>query len=293
MTVNQFRKQIFPVLADQFAVVSRPDHPFLLFGPDMLVGSAGSAHGLFFLHSVEARRLDDLLSRVALSRLAYPSTFSAVLILRPGDPTGLDSSLDRHFDRIMRWENDRTKLVRTLGDLQNPDIQIPDDARTAAFARAQIYYSESIEQEFSHGSVNFNLKLQRLALQDSNLMETKRPWAYLVKQRTRRTRSPHKLWHSMRVATANLEANDDIYPLLTRTGQLFFNLDFTLSNGVPYPKNSGRPNALLVNKLPIHRSDPTKWLRGAAFSGYAIIDLADDNVEEKLHQIEKRIEQSR
>lgn len=62
-------------------LVSRPDHPLLLRGPDALVGVENSLCAVFEPHSLEERNPAHLATRLIASRLALPRSARTLLVL--------------------------------------------------------------------------------------------------------------------------------------------------------------------------------------------------------------------
>jgi hypothetical protein len=61
------------LLSEEYEVIVRPDHPFLLDPPDLMVLSPAGLTAAFVLKASERRFPDDLLARLVAARLALPS----------------------------------------------------------------------------------------------------------------------------------------------------------------------------------------------------------------------------
>ncbi|QLH73013.1 hypothetical protein [Rhodopseudomonas palustris] len=76
--------------------VERPDHPFLLRGPDVLVGGPDNLCAIFVPQAVELRNPAHLLARLISARLALPRFVRTVLMFKRPEEHRL-SFLQSHF----------------------------------------------------------------------------------------------------------------------------------------------------------------------------------------------------
>lgn len=294
MKTNQLKIDVAHQLSQRGDVVSNPDHPFLFSGPDLLLAVGKMLWGVFLIHVSEYRRLDDLLVRMALSRLAYHEHYRTALVIpidAPIDPAhGVSLFLERHFDSVFHWPSKRLPLGDVRGEAVSGGPHRLKEFRQKTYAQAEVIYSESVDDiEYEPAPTS-----QRDTLASMELVpvrEQTRPWANLIPGSVRTSHNMFALGslEGFRVAKVNLRASSEVHPRITRYGRVFFELDHSLDNGIP---KRTRPalNALLVNRIPIYRGDPTKWLRASAFAGVFLLRVSDDHrVSNKLQRLRMRL----
>ncbi|HEX9990401.1 MAG TPA: hypothetical protein VGE45_18225 [Chloroflexia bacterium] len=72
MRANEIAASVGKFLRDDYTVAVSPDHPRLFVAPDILVGYRGRLAAVFIPKVTELNSVDDLLVRLAISRLALP-----------------------------------------------------------------------------------------------------------------------------------------------------------------------------------------------------------------------------
>ncbi len=91
-------KRIRSNLINVPAVAFHPDHPLLLTGPDVLVGSEGLLFAFFVPTAHEFAHPNDLLARLTACRLVLPGhTFCAAVL----DTETFSSELEHDFDKVI------------------------------------------------------------------------------------------------------------------------------------------------------------------------------------------------
>src|SRR5438874_2669391 len=84
-------------LGDRYTVAIRPDYPFLMEGPNLLIGGAGTLTGIFLPTLMEIWKPELLLLRLAASRLALPPHMRCVLNLETSDRDSVRHEVAQHF----------------------------------------------------------------------------------------------------------------------------------------------------------------------------------------------------
>src|SRR5262245_6591474 len=100
-------------LGARYTVAVRPDYPFLMEGPNLLVGGAGTLTGLFMPTLMEMRTPDLLLLRLAASRLALPPHMLCVLNLKTDSSGLINLAISRHFHAVRNSPSTIAAFIRS------------------------------------------------------------------------------------------------------------------------------------------------------------------------------------
>lgn len=298
MNTLTLKKTLARELNDGSDAVLDPDHPFLMLGPDILISSKHGLVGVFLMNVTETRHPEDVLVRMAISRLGYPDGFKAVLMIPPGSRHQNDSdfieSMRMHFNAIFDWQS-RSNLRHQLryGIAEMPAFPSLGNLRNRAFSQAEILYSVSLDgiddsqQTTSRSSkITWSNQFQAQAAQEGAALSWKLP---IESDKQRHFRSKLYSWHDFNTASVELHPSTVVQPRLTRIGRQFFETDNVLDRGVPYRRRPAL-NVLFVDRLPCHRFDPHKWLRAAAFVGFTLVRRSEpDRVRNTLKKLKSNI----
>lgn len=292
MNVSQSMNTIATMLEDDFEVVQNPDHPFLFLGPDLLVGTRDHIVGIFLVHYDELTHPEELLARMAMSRIGYPDNFQAVLIFHQslGDDDPFNKSVRSQFDAVVDSSSVSTIKKRLRdGIISSINTQSLPVQRQSTFDQADVLYSESLK-DMAHST-----ELPEAPVELAGVPELTQasidlhPWLKASSSIRRAHQSFFQIFEfgEVRVASISLQQRSQVRRKLTRFGRRMFTADHYLDNGIPYRHRQSN-NVLFVDKRPKHRYDPDKWIRASAFAGFAMFQLADkDHVTDKLERLKK------
>jgi hypothetical protein len=262
-------------LDSRFVVVPSPDHPEIMFGPDVLIGGNGRLTALFRIQSREGRQL--LMARVVAARLGLPAGARLIALVEP--EASHDSVTQNEFDEIIEAD-DISAIARecssSAGRLPRGEADLRKVQR-----QHQIWYSTVFqlvvmrkrrEVEASTAAEVVGTLRDRQSLAEGEWVE-------------RSVSSKFSTDHPSAVVSdtivAALAGSSRQSPAL-RVRSLWaagLSADFTFDNRVPYQKHF-LPRVLLVDAWPSNRWDPDKPARAMAFGGWlmAIPTTADDTV---------------
>jgi hypothetical protein len=106
MGIEKSKRDLIRRLSDEFLVALQPDHPYLLFTPDLLVSNYNNLIGIFFPDNFELQGgFDYLLSRMVLSRLALPSKKFYCVLLINSDDNQLPEQAAYNLDKIVNSDD--------------------------------------------------------------------------------------------------------------------------------------------------------------------------------------------
>lgn len=246
-------------LGPEFTVVSNPDHPELLSGPDILIGGNGRLLAAFVIRRSTSKR--DLEARVIATRLALPASAQMLAIVDP------DSSYEPEFegfDEQIDWANDQ------------------DIAELARAGRAR-NVSDLAEVQRKH-HIFYSTILQVAMLRRRHEVAPSSPSAVVAQLHDRSTQpesdvnvgrwrknSPNWPRHANSAFVSGSRVSDlpgspessarrRLMPLWSAA----LRDSFVFDTGVPYPVDLA-PRILLVSTWPEPRYDPNKPVRAAAF----------------------------
>ena len=247
-------------------VVVRPDHPYLFYGPDALIGHNGTLAGVFRLRGEEVRQPTLLWSRFIAARLALPRHLWTVLIVGEDAPPAILDPASWNFDVVI---NQDSREVRSLLRAQprNPRLgEIPPGLQKWCFSRSVAFMNMSIratrttrqrplEQSF--------LEAHRSIVDAGFEIETSKSWTRKSKPRT----------EGSATQAVMLDTSDRDWNLardrLRRFCRSMVAGSFELDNGVPYPKPPTLGIAL-AHTISGTRDPIREALRAAAFHGCVV-----------------------
>lgn len=280
MNINEQRTNIARLLQREleasYIVVSGPDHPLLIEGPDALIGGEGGLLAVFMPKAKERKRPDLLEVRYILSRLALPPDARHVLVLGEAQPGDAIERLGRNFATVLDWRS-RRELAKI--------------SRDRNFIGAQRKLPPEVTA-FVHHRFADTLQATRV-LQWMNRFHERGKEPDQNPERPRRRRKPEKtplkniapdiLFTSFGQGALDGTAVRGLADQTTLAG-------FALDHGVPYPTHKDDYGLALVDELREYRGDPDKLARAAAFAGWGFIP------EEQQHRVDaiaKRLDERR
>ena len=294
MAIEKSKRDLIRRLSDEFLVALQPDHPYLLFTPDLLVSNYNNLIGIFFPDNFELHGgFDYLLSRMVLSRLALPSkNFYCVLVINSDDNQLLKKAAYNfhkivnidEYDELREFINQPP--TRIIGDIH--------EVKNNFFQRFEIIYEESykIWESDRCGKDPFKI-LKQLKERDQGQPVPIQSWAER-REESKDIRSTY-LEYSGRKVIETLKCSSPSYEAklrnLYKDGLL---LCYSLDNGVPYFKKSrATTNVLIVDELPILEYDPFKLIRTTAFAGWSMIKVRSlDELYEFINLLEEKLRSS-
>ena len=294
MAIEKSKRDLIRRLSDEFLVALQPDHPYLLFTPDLLVSNYNNLIGIFFPDNFELQGgFDYLLSRMVLSRLALPSkNFYCVLVLN-SDDNQLPEQAANNFDKIVN-SDDYDDLREFIN--QPPTRRIGDihEVKNKFFQRFEIIYEESykIWESDRCGKDPFKI-LKELKERDQGQPVPIQSWAER-REESKDIRSTY-LEYSGRKVIETLKCSSPSYEAklqnLYKDGLL---LCYSLDNGVPsFKKSRATTNVLIVDDLPILEYDPFKLIRTTAFAGWSMVKVRSlDELYEFITLLEEKLRSS-
>jgi len=294
MAIEKSKRDLIRRLSDEFLVALQPDHPYLLFTPDLLVSNYSNLIGIFFPDNFELQGgFDYLLSRMVLSRLALPSkNFYCVLVLN-SDDNQLPEQAANNFDKIVNSDDydDLREFInqpptRIIGDIH--------EVKNNFFQRFEIIYEESykIWESDRCGKDPFKI-LKELKERDQGQPVPIQSWAER-REESKDIRSTY-LEYSGRKVIETLKCSSPSYEAklqnLYKDGLL---LCYSLDNGVPsFKKSRATTNVLIVDDLPILEYDPFKLIRTTAFAGWSMVKVRSlDELYDFINLLEEKLRSS-
>jgi len=293
MAIEKSKRDLIRRLSDEFLVALQPDHPYLLFTPDLLVSNYNNLIGIFFPDNFELQGgFDYLLSRMVLSRLALPSkNFYCVLVIN-SDDNQLPKKAAYNFHKIVNIdEYDELREfinqppTRRMGDIH--------EVKNKFFQRFEIIYEESykILESDRCGKDPFKI-LKELKERDQGQPVSIQSWAER-REESKDIRSTY-LEYSGRKVIEKLKFSSPSYEAklrnLYKDGLL---LCYSFDNGVPYLKSRATTNVLIVDELPILEYDPFKLIRTTAFAGWSMVKVRSlDELYEFINLLDEKLRSS-
>lgn len=253
-------------LESSYIIVSGPDHPLLIEGPDALIGGEGGMLAIFMLKAKERARPDRLEVRFILSRLALPPDTRHVLVLEEAMQVGTVEGLSRNFATVLGWDR-RRDLAKIARDKEFVGEQRMLPPEVAAFVQHR--YADALQAT--------------RVLQWMNRSYEREKFDEQYPEPSRRRRKPEKtpferlapgvLFTSFGQGAPDSAAVRSLADQTTLAG-------FSLDNGVPYPTREDDYGLALIDRLPEYRGDPDKLIRAAAFAGWGFVP------EEQQHRVQ-------
>lgn len=230
-------RDLAEVRARSTDIVTRPDHPFLILGPDALVASRGRLWAIFIPHDHEYRNPQQLLIRQGLTRLALGPRSRSALLQRPDKPIPVAKSDEQNFQELL----DASRLQKSVR------LIISGPA-------------------FRHSHTDaWRTPMERM---HRIIRASQQGWP--------QTEDRRSIDHDPDAAplTREVEGQPSRYTvraLLRNAIRESFVHDFVLDNGVPYAKHDLRIHRFIADRDSLeYASDPNKALRSAALAGWAI-----------------------
>jgi hypothetical protein len=293
MAIEKSKRDLIRRLSDEFLVALQPDHPYLLFTPDLLVSNYSNLIGIFFPDNFELQGgFDYLLSRMVLSRLALPSkNFYCVLVIN-SDDNQLPEKAAYNFHKIVNID-EYDELREFIN--QPPTRRIGDihEVKNKFFQRFEIIYEESykIWESARCGKDPFKI-LKELKERDQGQPVSIQSWVER-REESKDIRSTY-LEYSGRKVIETLKCSSPSYEAklrnLYKDGLLQC---YSLDNGVPYLKSRATTNVLIVDELPILEYDPFKLIRTTAFAGWSMVKVRSlDELYEFINLLDEKLRSS-
>lgn len=269
-------------------VAFRPDHPLLLAGPDVLAGVDGFLYAFFIRTMGEMARANDLLARLAISRLALPTHSTCILVADSLLGSSLyQTAIEHHFDQIVN-ATEVPRFVRSRFQNEPYKRRQLVKVRRAVFSQAAVLY---------RAAVQFGQKVDTAPGQVfQELRERKRGHSLLIPSWVEPAKSRRSIkfitTDHIVATTAYFAETTSVRARLEPILNFGMRFQYSLDNGVPY-KHSASVNTIIVDEIPEIRHDPLKPLRCAAFSGWSIV--APDsyqNYERTVASIDRRLKRA-
>jgi len=249
----------------------RPDHPYLFYGPDALIGRNGTLAGVFRLRGEEVRQPALLWSRFVAARLALPRHMWTVLIVGEDAPSAVLDVAGWNFDVVV---NQDPREVRSLLQAQprNPRLgEIPPGLQKWCFSRSKALLDMSLRatrttrRQPHEQSV---VEARRYVVAAGFEIETSKSW-----KQKKKPRPDDSATQAVLLDTSERDWNL-ARDRLRRFCRSMLGGAFDLDNGVPYPRPPALGIALghTISGTP----DPTRHcLRAAAFHGCVVTHPED------------------
>ena len=286
-------------LPSSYEVAPRPDHPFLLDGPDLLVGGNGILTAFFEPKREEMVRPDVLLVRLALTRLALPQHCRCVLIVAGHQGDDLADLVGRDFHVV-----EHPRRVRQISALTQDGEYVgmahPLPSALYRFGRERCAYMMRLSHDFfgDKRGVHRAVPAEALLAEIGGEPASGRSWT--GRSHTLRRWRSHDLqelpWGKTLASQVDLE-----YPpaLRSRIRRLCFQtmrLSFTMDTGVPYYTNPSLA-VVFANHLPYAGYDPGKLVRAGALAGLVFVPSVSlpgakkmvGTAARSLHALERRL----
>lgn len=261
MSVREQRQEVARLLIRELSsgdvVVSAPDHPLLIEGPDVVVGGEGGLLAIYIPKAKERRRPSHLKVRFILSRLALPPDSRHVLILRSPTEDSIGSQFAGDFATILQW-NRRRDLADLARDRVFTGAQRELPAEVSSFARqrfADVFQMTRVFQDLRR-------RTEGTPTQD-RLPEGQ--------GRRRRASTGPVDRIAPDILFARFGRGAPATPSLYNLAQQTTSSAFALDSSVPYPTGRDDYGLALIDELPEYRGDPEKLMRAAAFAGWALV----------------------
>lgn len=271
-------RQIGRLLAElqrDFLVVTTPDHPFLLRGPDALVSSPGSLVLVFLPSEHERAQPATILSRLALSRYAYPSKARCVILVDQ-DQRISAAEVTRHFHEVIRAHDVHSIGQFTRSREANPNHvrSIPLDLRddfTARFLSAEQITRENFDRlkNPTHRE-QFHTVDEAAGRKRGGIPLMLEPWVPSMRRSRSFTIFEDPSTQSL-FASFPSSQNARLKVRVNRVIEHGVRGRFVLEDGVPYPRQFKSPMLLTLGSYRELTWDPLKVLRATAFGGWALV----------------------
>ncbi len=288
--------ELIQELESDYRVVRRPQDPYLYSAPDLLVADYDVLVGVFIPRILETRLPEQLIIRLAASRIALPMHLRCVLVdTEQHLPRGLLEKISTRFDAVISAENIRglrNGLTERLFGRHVPPIS--PEVRQRAYWKAEACYAESLKQ----------LETPREAKDPYDLLEQLRGDDYreiaiprwLEPERPSGERGATFVMKGtdVYVAAVNFSKHDLYLRDLKPYCEAGIALDYIMvKDGKIEPgPNNDLPKILLVNRRPEGKLDRDKPLRAAAFAGWTLMSAVNTvEIERCTGVLSRRLEE--
>jgi len=261
-------------LPNGYLLAPRPDHPYLLQAPSLLIGGEGKITAIFILGKTASEAT--LSARLTASRLALPPTARVVALLTANTPEP-KLQVQRNFDEIFRLRNGSQSLAHFVQSNAEPRAKLKD--LLAAKRLHSVRWSAAtqvttLRRKHQNPSVSAHGLVEELGLQQNEASP---------QSATTRRRASAVFLHGSQVRA--LPSGRALIPSLRDAWERGLRSTYTLDDGVPYSDEHTPPSLLLVDSWPDVPSDPEKPFRVAAFSGWV---MASPESLQDIHQLVER-----
>lgn len=258
-------------ISNDYVVVTEPDHPLLLKGPDILIGGGGNLTALYLPTIQEINQNGLLRARYILARLALPSS-TRHLLLQPEKASQQVAGLSEQFAIGLEWA-ERLDVVRIATDanFRGKQRDLPQEivnqtgerfAETYLAVRSNQWLTARIGGPFSREDFE---PVERARLVDHG------PTIEGVRE------------NYFKGETLLLQS---VKSLIAKTT----NESFKPEDTVPLQSEEHwRCDVAAVDDVAAFRGDPEKTLRAAAFAGWALLEnLPRERVGAAASHLRKR-----
>ena len=263
-------------LSGDHVIASRPDHPQLFAGPDMLVGARGTLTAVFWRSSADGRSCNDVLARLTAARLALPSRTQCVLLIEPRMPEPGPDVFD-NFNHQLN-QHSPTDLARIIRGAPRASIrEMPKETKQRAIARFSLLTQFTTVRSRTSARVSGEGRGHLLPSDfvnwwpiDSQAKIARRPGL---------VRKPKDVVVAEPAAVASKRWSDLRSGFLSRTRSLcVYSLrsEYELESGIPHPLVL-IPNILALDQFPDTDVLQHKGIRALAFAGWATLAVHDVN----------------
>ncbi|MBW9051074.1 hypothetical protein [Rhizobium mesosinicum] len=266
--IDKITKSARSQLPNGSVVSPNPDHPLLLSGPDILVGSEGVLFAIFVAKKSETNRPKELTARLTATRLALPD-HARCLVGGDGIPAGYGVHFDGDIDQ--RLSPAHLSDAQAKANLPLAKYTELNQARALAFSRyAALQHIRRMWESSAPRTVSLEAKPDLQA-------DTKR-------------------WHGSRgikeykgvlIGLKKTEGSRNLRSALHEYTVQAFSENYDLIEGVPQPRRQ-KFDLAAIDALPKQRLDPDKPNRVAAFSGWLFTDRSElSNLDELVPSTER------
>lgn len=262
--IKETSREIGKNLKGSFVIATRPDHPFLFSGPDILIGGDGNLTAIFVPKSSEAKGSKELAARVIAAKLALPAHTKYAYLLWTDDHAQEIQSMSL-FDEIFR-----NSQVRDLAIFFEKHEVASRKQREFTDVRVEAMVRYGVMLDLSRVNKRKSEK-ERRANPDRRI-DLEREFASLEPTgRSRYIKKQGEVMVGVRKLGANISFMEGVYAYSVES----ITRQWAVDSGIPFVKQRS-PSLIAVDNAPISRFDPEKPVRAAAFSGWAVKLLTGD-----------------
>ncbi len=277
-------------LGPEFTYVNSPDHPNLISSPDALVAKKGEIIAYYRVHSDEQSRLKHLLSRLAISRLAFPVHTKHVLVLPKGNIEKILSLCVSNFDRVIE-DSDFTASLTLLNDkASNSIVERNLFLRDEHYVRFGITYELSISQEAHIHNRKMNVSF------DDNILESVYYSDWFEKKRNKEVKKDlfkSKFFYKTSggvIAIPDFDSSSKKMDLLRSICLSSLQIESKFEDGV-LESDLKLGKFIMSDSVPSYKHDVLKGLRSASFCGLSLSVATNiDSVNNYSEFLSNRIE---